>query len=108
MNAKQAIEIILENQSGARTRMLDYATSQPEYANIQLRDCEAFELAIKALREQEEREKGCAHCIGPKMNYAPKAEIVFDVDEIVARVIITAAARFCPMCGRRLEVKQDG
>lgn len=44
---------------------------------------EAMKMAIAALREQEERSKGCEWCVSSAwMNN-----------------------RFCPMCGRKLEVE---
>ena len=105
MNAEQAIEILLENQSGARARMLDHATSHPEYANIQLRDCEAFELAMQALREKQERKTGCSFCLCEE-----------DDDEIYlthgcdgSDLNVNNAClpiNFCPYCGRKLE-KED-
>ena len=46
-------------------------------------------LSITALREQAEREKGCAFCNDPKIRKL-------------------YGFKFCGECGRRLEVKQDG
>ena len=43
--------------------------------------------ALDALREQAERSKGCDHCRGWDKR---------------------SGANYCPMCGRRLEVKHDG
>lgn len=57
MSIERAITIIEENQSGARTRMLEYATKIPAYAETQLLDCEAFEIALAALRKEREREE---------------------------------------------------
>lgn len=51
-------------------------------------------LAVDALREQAEREKGCFWCLDVSLN---------DVRINEVRVNINC----CPMCGRRLEVEQD-
>ena len=75
---------------------------------------EALEMAISALREQEERSKGCEFCcyteypdkkLYPKENdgfdfYAGAWKRVADDDFIEDE---TDHIKFCPMCGRRLE-----
>jgi hypothetical protein len=51
------------------------------------------ELAISALQEQAEREKGCEYCENEiYMKHPSVAEVPWGV-----------AAKFCPMCGRRLK-----
>ena len=57
MTDGEAIRIILENQSGARTRMLENAAKNPAYAETQMLDCEAFDHALAAMREKAAREK---------------------------------------------------
>lgn len=99
MNAEQAIEILLENQSGARARMLDHATSHPEYANIHLRDCEAFELAITALREKQERENG--HC-----NYCKDGTRKIPVtqpDGTFCNTWTNSKTNYCLSCGAKMD-----
>lgn len=59
---------------------------------------EAVQMAIAALREQEERSKGCEFC----------AETLKRFDHVLAVADyceddIVYEPRFCPMCGRRLE-----
>lgn len=64
---------------------------------------EACRMAISALREQEERSKGCEFCKGAKYIYGElSASGHFDgnhdfVNEQYGDLPI------CPMCGRRLE-----
>ena len=67
------------------------SASLPRYA-------EALGMAIAALREQEERSKGCEFC----------AETLKRFDHVLAVADyceddIVYEPRFCPMCGRRLE-----
>ena len=59
---------------------------------------EALDMAISALREQEERSKGCEFC----------AETLKRFDHVLAVADyceddIVYEPKFCPMCGRRLE-----
>ena len=51
-------------------------------------DIKALDMAIAALREQEERSKGCHRCN------------TFDKER---RLQVNLLADFCPQCGRRLE-----
>lgn len=71
-----------------------------EYDEVMTCDCPkceqdrwAFKLALVALREKAERGKGCERC---------EDGYYFDPEygEMDGYV-------FCPMCGKRLEVKQD-
>lgn len=55
-------------------------------------------LAVSALREQAEREEGCEYCNGPSNAYVA-------IQKFPTRGMIGTAPNFCPMCGRRLEVK---
>ena len=50
-------------------------------------DIQSANLAIEALREQQERSKGCGHCRGWDSR---------------------CGANYCPMCGKRLEVEPCG
>ena len=83
---------------------------------------QAYEMAISALREQEERSKGCGYCrppfrtlltvtIDPETGEEPTT-IFFECDGQALRTyddnpnnpqIDRANIKFCPMCGRRLE-----
>ena len=55
---------------------------------------EAFELAIAALREQEERSKGCGWC---------KQFAGVPLRGFTEHGCQSITVKFCPMCGRRLE-----
>lgn len=65
---------------------------------------EAVVLAIEALREQAEREKGCEYC----EVLTPDSVIGFALPSIYPDCefdLVTIT--HCPMCGKRLEVEQD-
>jgi hypothetical protein len=93
---------------------------------------DSLQMAIAALREQEERSKGCAYCTPCQGNYGYSfAKDIPDTDGSIAVCIRWAntgvvtlhaeayshddsggeiceydsdsTVRFCPMCGRRLE-----
>ncbi len=86
----KAFEISLENPLAEHMRTPAYAVIEP-----------AFLTALAALREQAEREKGCEYCNGPSNAYVA-------IQKYPTRGMIGTTPNFCPMCGRRLEVKQDG
>lgn len=73
------------------------ATTEPSVAEILQRYIDAYDMAISALREQEERSKGCEFCKGAKLG-----------DILVSRrygdtITYKHRALCCPECGRRLE-----
>lgn len=59
---------------------------------------EAAGMAISALREQEERSKGCWACYLPVMRGRLRQEL---------RQVLGVNPLLCPMCGRELEVDVD-
>ena len=58
----------------------------------------ACDLALEALREKQERDKGCAWC---------KAEYTI-IDDDFGQPIRPKMIHFCWRCGKRLEVEHDG
>lgn len=73
---------------------------------------EAFELAIVALKEQEERSKGCEYCKEYKSIVEKDGSFIsFDatlskgifLEACTPDIVLEAKVPFCPMCGRRLE-----
>ncbi len=75
---------------------------------------EAVVLAIEALREQAERNKGCGFCcyqehpdktFYPKEGYAFYAGFSKQIDVDAFDEIETDEIKYCPMCGKRLEVE---
>ena len=74
----------------------------------------ALEVAIEALREQAERNKGCGFCcyqehpdktFYPKEGYAFYAGFSKQIDVDAFDEIETDEIKYCPMCGKRLEVE---
>lgn len=66
-------------------------------------EAEAAKFAIAALREQEERSKGCKFCKGAKYIYgelSASGHIDDDHDFVHEQY---GDFPICPMCGRRLE-----
>ena len=80
---------------------------------LQYGERQAIHIAISALREQEERSKGCEHCREAENIYY-HAGVVNALDELLyitgddlvvdigCRFYLAASIKFCPMCGRRL------
>lgn len=64
---------------------------------------EAIDMAVSALREQEERSKGCRLCKGAKYIYGELSASghVDDDHDFVHELY--GDLPICPMCGRRLE-----
>ncbi len=79
---------------------------------------EAGAIALAALREKQEREKGCEYCSWERANGKRKTPIMLDAvladnGRFVSNCQHCGGGKvstfvYCPMCGRRLEVKQDG
>jgi hypothetical protein len=72
------------------------------------------EIALAALREQAERNKGCGFCcyqehpdktFYPKEGYAFYAGFSKQIDVDAFDEIETDEIKYCPMCGKRLEVE---
>ena len=70
-----------------------------------------IDIALAALREKQEREKGCMTCWDDE-DHEPEAigtglnEFGEECKHLMYRDESIYIIRFCPMCGRRLEVKQ--
>ncbi len=73
------------------------------------------QLVRSALREQEERSKGCVHCrsgvgispsnrdnLGITFHSAKKKIVVYGEDRCGNDISVSASIKFCPMCGREL------
>jgi hypothetical protein len=77
----------------------------------------ALEVAIEALREQVERSKGCEYCLlGLEIAYNAESKhinskesyICLDGNILEADLYteyMAVEVRYCPMCGKRLEVE---
>ena len=67
---------------------------------------ESVELALSALREQAERDKGCEYC----KQVIATVKMDFETDSILGEnkwFSSTRRPKYCPMCGRRLEAQHE-
>lgn len=84
MTREKAIEVFTE---------LNYAYKADEYGDYFYDHgdevCQAASVAIAALREKEERSKGCSACDG---GFGDNTMVFY-----------AGGYKHCPMCGRRLE-----
>ena len=64
----------------------------------------SVDIALAALREQAERNKGCYHCINSSKKIFAKKERYSDASE-TGIAYETIRVVFCPQCGKRLEVE---
>lgn len=80
------------------------------------KQCEFVKIALSALHEQAEREKGCEYCKDSEdLAYGHDSmqrtgRIYLDGNLLTADLYsesMAAAICFCPMCGKRLEVGYD-
>ena len=63
-------------------------------------------VAIAALREQAERNKGCEYC----KQVIATVKMDFETDSILGEnkwFSSTRRPKYCPMCGRRLEAQRE-
>ena len=68
------------------------------------RRCEAYRMAISALREQEVRSKACPYCDIAKANDGVRNTALWVKEpETNKWTMMGKKLLFCPMCGRRLE-----
>ena len=106
MTREEAIRIIEKDiQIDVRS-----CTNEEVYAFIT-----ALNMAISALREQEERSKGCEYCTDSKNIYEIKSplhdsyntDVYISEDALIVDIGChsygASKIKFCPMCGRRLE-----
>ena len=64
----------------------------------------ALDMAIAALREQEERSKKCPYCDVAKANEGVKNTVLWVKEpETNKWTMMGKKLLFCPMCGRKLE-----
>lgn len=77
---------------------------------------EALDMVISVLREQEERSKGCEYCDGTETDLYFHEGACQQMNDLVylsgnslvcdfgCKVYASIEIKFCPMCGRKLEV----
>jgi len=65
---------------------------------------DAINMAIAAMREQEERSKACPYCDVAKANEGVRNTVLWVKEpETKKWTMMGKKLLFCPMCGRRLE-----
>ena len=98
-------------RSEAAANLLQYLKENENPGSVWAK---SLDMAISALREQEERSKGCEYCREAENIYYHAGEVnALDellyitgddlVVDIGCRFYLAASIKFCPMCGRRLE-----
>jgi hypothetical protein len=86
---------------------IEYAIECLEFGNIQ--DDLARETALAALREKRERDKGCDYCLSTWPERAADGfSDIWHGNKLSVGYGVYREIGYCPMCGKRLEVKQDG
>lgn len=96
-------------------RAIEWLGVRYEQIPKHLPEDEAFFIAVNAMREQQEREKGCEYCNdGEAMAYGQDSlrragYIYLDGNLLTADLYsdsMAVSVCYCPMCGKRLEVEQ--
>lgn len=97
----------IERAIKAMENIAEYWTCRPS-------ERQAAQLALTALREKQEREKGCEFCscseyldntLYPKEGYIFYAGYSKQIAADDFHEYETEEIKFCPMCGKRLEVE---
>jgi hypothetical protein len=102
-NYKEIVEKLRSTKSESKRKLLDEAAD-----TIERLEAERNELAIAALREQEERSKGCIHC-SQESDIPLPTDMGFtwisgnELQNSYGECVI----KFCPMCGRKLYISED-
>ena len=74
-----------------------------ERVDKQNAEMERNELALAALREKQEREKGCEHCNDPDTEYGVISFPRTASGKVDIYKVEAVEACCCPMCGRELK-----
>ena len=114
MTREEAIRILDPDTTGEALAEIEYYNGfNGRNAAVQAVS-DACVLAIAALREQEEREKGCEYCTDSKSIYHLSSGVHDSMDEDVYisgnSLVVDIGChsygsvdiKFCPTCGRRL------
>lgn len=89
MTREEAIKVLEEDHKQRVDGYTSYLAHYGHTDHAEEQYLDAMELAISALREQEERSNGCRFCKAYESLLKRGADLV----------------KFCPMCGRKLEVE---
>lgn len=114
MTREEAIRILDPKTMVKTLAEIEYYGGFTRWTKASQAAYDAYILALSALQEQEERERGCEYCTDSKNIYHLKSGIHDSMDEDVyisgnALVVDigchsygSSVIKFCPMCGRRL------
>ena len=106
------IEQAMNPTIGEAIQRLEGMIFTADFSPNTLRAIAVNKLALAALREQAEREKGCEYCLqGEDLAYGQDSvqrtgRIYLDGNLLTADLYtdsMAVAVCFCPMCGRKLE-----
>jgi hypothetical protein len=89
---------------GEIERAIEYLAPTAEYPTMTVEYCKNLKVAVKALREQAEREKGCERCQGGRRCNVCLNAGNFDCCEDCMQDICNYfnKSNYCPKCGRKL------
>ena len=114
MTREEAIWILDPETTGEALAEIEYYNGFSGKTAAVQAVLDACILAVAALREQEEREKGCEYCTDSEYIFYIPSEIHDSMDDyayisgdklnvdIERSPYVSADIKFCPMCGRRL------
>lgn len=120
MDRAEAIERIERWKDTADKYVENFERTFPTMRSSWRGDSETFDMAITALREQEQRELGCEYCDGTETDLYYQDGACHQMND---RVYIAGnrvecdfgckawgafEIRFCPMCGRKLKEGAEG
>ena len=94
MKIEKVIEITQKQIEALKIELITFVTQ--EYISCYKLAIEVKEIALQALQEKLEREKGCKHC---------KQEHIFDLEDQLRLELKKDGygnANYCPHCGRKL------
>lgn len=118
MTIEEAINYAEAIKAKTQEKIEFYRRGNAHAPEVYYSDLAFLSAVISALREQEERERGCEYCTDNKNIYHLSSGIHDSMDEDVyisgnALVVDigchsygSSVIKFCPMCGRRLPQPQ--
>lgn len=80
-------------------RAIEYLAPITEHPTMTGQYCKNLKVAIAALREKAEREKGCEYC------HSRFGIATHHITDSGMKAGTNKNVNFCPMCGKRLEVE---
>lgn len=110
MTREEAIRIIDPETMGETLAEIEYYGGFRGRMKASNALYDACVLAVAAIREQEERERGCEYCTDSKSICNADEEFYISGNSLIVDIGChsygCASINFCPMCGRRLYLPQ--